>query len=529
MANKVYNWFSKKYSLLPSSDNVGSYVQYENGVRHYYLTSAITDGQSVNVPVGSYAITSHSSAIGKIFVAKNISGVKWKEVNTGEGSGGSDYVSPYVPLIIITGESNSGGYALNSELTNDKLIARPSVQILNNNTFQFEDLDIGTNNLIDHAGLGSTDTHGFENEIANSVEASNWNTDVLYLIKTGQGASKIEDWEVGGTYWTKFVQRVDEGLNIINNMGKIPVIYIFYSQGINDAIANTNIETWKEATLNHFKKIRSYLGFVPIIMTKFMSNYSSYNSAIDDLSQESGNYSVVTSDASLRDANHWDSDGMDLVADRMITLSLQTVGQDEFYSNWQQKALYNYIIQNPTPPSGGGGGGSLLTPGPIVWDVIAPLTEDGTYLINPTGASNVGSASLGTIDATSAFEVIVEYPLDPSETNATVIYLDTNNTANYTWASGLDFIAGVYQFEGNFYRPVGGYDATNFTGVSGLPNYVKMRKSGNDLIYSSSTNGTDYTDRHTVTDALLGITDIYVKGLFAAGNAQNKIKVTLAL
>lgn len=53
-------------------------------------------------------------------------------------------------VFVFTGESNSGGVAPNSEATAEELASTSSVQILNNTTLKFEDLDIGTNNLLDH-------------------------------------------------------------------------------------------------------------------------------------------------------------------------------------------------------------------------------------------------------------------------------------------------------------------------------------------------------------------------------------------
>ena len=73
-------------------------------------------------------------------------------------------------LVIITGESNSGGFALNSEATTEEVAPRSAVQILDNDVLAFRPLDIGTNNLLGHAGLKPTETHGFELELANRAE-----------------------------------------------------------------------------------------------------------------------------------------------------------------------------------------------------------------------------------------------------------------------------------------------------------------------------------------------------------------------
>jgi hypothetical protein len=92
----------------------------------------------------------------------------------GGGSGSGSSSSRMVPLIIFNGESNSGGYADNSEALPSELAPRPSVQILDNiGLASFLDLDIGTNNNVDHLGLSNT-SHGWELGLANSVEAGEW-------------------------------------------------------------------------------------------------------------------------------------------------------------------------------------------------------------------------------------------------------------------------------------------------------------------------------------------------------------------
>lgn len=232
-----------------------------------------------------------------------------------------------VPLIIFTGESNSGGYALNTQATSDELLPRAGVQILNNDTLIFEDLDIGTNNLIGHAGLSNGPTHGWELMLANRVEGTTFIPAPCYLVKTGQGASTIAQWDEGdgSGYWTTFQARVDEAIDLLTTLtGSAPAPYIFYSQGINDSLASTAVETWKTKTLAHWDKIRAKYGMVPIVATKFMSYYSTYNTAIDEIvAQRQDTYAVETQDATLRDTNHWDYAGMKLVSSRMQEVFLQ--------------------------------------------------------------------------------------------------------------------------------------------------------------------------------------------------------------
>jgi len=437
----------------------------------------------------------------------------------------------FVPLIIITGESNAGGYALNTEATSGELAARQSVQILNNTTLTFEDLDIGTNNLIGHSGLANGPTHGLELGLANSVETDDWFDDSIYLIKAGQGASTIAQWAEGQSYWTTFLERVNAGIDLIRATGKIPLIYVLYSQGINDSLASTNADTWKTATIAHLAKIRTLLGYVPVLMTRLMSPaYDTYNSKIDQIAAaDSMNFAVSVTGATLRDTNHWDYAGMKLIVSRMTALILDTIGQREMYMRYQTESLYKLVLSLPSSPGpGGGGGGSTMPSGPIDWTVTAPVTEDGTYVANPAGSTGVGATSTDYIDPSDQFEIVVELPNNVSETNAVVVYLDDDNAAEYAWASGLDFVAGVYQYGGTFYRPVGGY-AADALGISGLPKWIKLLKSGNDLVYQVSTDGVSYTTQYTATGVLAGLTQLWVKALFAAGDAANRVKVTATI
>lgn len=228
-------------------------------------------------------------------------------------------------LVIINGESNSGGYALNSEAPNEEKGERSNVQILNNNTLVFENLNIGVNNLLGHSGLSNGVTHGFELELANRADSnvSGIYNDV-HLIKTGQGGSQISQWNIGGSYMNSFYTRIDEAKTLID-FSKYNIVILF-SLGINDAISGTNTTTWKSGVTTHFQTIRNKVGAnVPIIMTEFQgmgsggTQYSNYNIAIQELASTiEGVYSINVSEAGLRDVNHWNYSGMKTVAGRML-------------------------------------------------------------------------------------------------------------------------------------------------------------------------------------------------------------------
>src|ERR1044072_1981924 len=104
-------------------------------------------------------------------------------------------------LFIFNGESNSGGLGANSGATSHELSVRSSIQILNNYTLLFEDLHIGVNNILQHAGFNDSgpnnQNHGWELGLANKVEANAFPQTQAHLVKTGQGGSLINEWNVG--------------------------------------------------------------------------------------------------------------------------------------------------------------------------------------------------------------------------------------------------------------------------------------------------------------------------------------------
>jgi hypothetical protein len=227
-------------------------------------------------------------------------------------------------LVITIGESNSGGYALNSQAPSNLIGLQTSVKILNNTTLEFEDLNIGANNIVDHYGLDAT-THGFELLLAQRAAVYSFYNAGCKLIKTGQGGSTIGQWVVGDTYFTKLVQRIEAAQALINfNHYKIVIVCSF---GINDMIAGTPINTWKTNVSTWFANIRAVIGqgSVPIIMTGFESmgtegSLIATTNAIQELTESETNlHKVTAAGAALRDQYHWNYFGMRTMATRILT------------------------------------------------------------------------------------------------------------------------------------------------------------------------------------------------------------------
>lgn len=241
-------------------------------------------------------------------------------------SGTHPAISPTPTLIVFSGESNSGGQAFNKDAADTELALRSRVQILNNLTFVFEGLDIGTNNNLDHCCYIDTHTqHGWELELANRLYGGTLLKDTIYLVKTGQGGSTISQWDEGGAYYTRFKQRMDSAIQkLTRQYGKNPEIVFFYTQGINDALAATHIEKWKSATLGHFEKIRTRYGSIPIYIPYFMKGFTEYNTAFDQIASGVSWVKMVSSaNAELEDAYHWNYAGMKIVAGNLIDAWIQ--------------------------------------------------------------------------------------------------------------------------------------------------------------------------------------------------------------
>lgn len=230
---------------------------------------------------------------------------------------------PPPPLVFVfAGESNSGGLALNRDATAAELAAHPAVQIMDlySGAFDFEPLDIGFNNLVDHDGISTNPAfvpnppndilvHGMELGLANAVEAGAFpGVTQVYLIKTGHGGSRIAQWNEGGAYWTKFLQRIAAAKAVLPADARW---IVWYSQGINDAVAGVPIATWKTATVAHLAKLKAQLPGCQIIFTEFQSmpangGYPAVNTAIREIvAADPALASVDTTGAAAQDGNHW--------------------------------------------------------------------------------------------------------------------------------------------------------------------------------------------------------------------------------
>lgn len=243
----------------------------------------------------------------------------------GTMSGGGGISSPVppeteiTPLFIAAGESNAEGYGDNADASGGELDPNPFIQILNNTSLLFEDLDIGTNNCIGGAFPSPCLYSGWELGLQYETGLI---SNPLYYVKTGVAGTQISQWDEGDPAWENFKERADAAVALQPTLDPV----ILYSQGINDANAGVPVATWKAATIAHFEKIRTRYGAsVPIVMGKLPPLYSTYNTAIEQIAAEVDYcWYIEVSDLSMKDSYHWDYAGLKVMIARMIDKLLET-------------------------------------------------------------------------------------------------------------------------------------------------------------------------------------------------------------
>ncbi len=219
-------------------------------------------------------------------------------------------------LYVIAGESNSGGATLgNAQLPPAELQPNPKIKIWHNINGGFVDLQIGVNNLLGHTGLSGTShqtqSHGLERSLALDAIGS------LYLIKAGQGGSRISQWPPTATeaYHSILAARYNAAKAAIP--GRVKPVLIWW-QGINDA-NDGNTANWRANTEAQFVRVRTLMGAkTPIFAMKIMPNTANkiqINGLLDDIARSDPftyaiDVSAADNDLVLNDSNHWDNAGM---------------------------------------------------------------------------------------------------------------------------------------------------------------------------------------------------------------------------
>jgi hypothetical protein len=212
-------------------------------------------------------------------------------------------------LIVMMGESNSGGLAKNADASFWELGLRGNVKILNPQSLKFEMLHISGNNHRGHRGIENTPyhkTHGIELELANRYTCN--------IVKAGQGGSKISQWDStyhGVSCWAEFTKRVDAARKEVDE----PMV-IFYSQGINDKGMDESL--WEQKTVALFDRVRGRYGEVPIYFTELPERQ--FAGAISNLAKLRNIHVIRTGDLSTMDRMHWGYKEMKIICDRFLSM-----------------------------------------------------------------------------------------------------------------------------------------------------------------------------------------------------------------
>jgi hypothetical protein len=429
----------------------------------------------------------------------------------GQGGGGPSAPLPDPWLLLFSGESNSGGFAVNADASAGELAAHADVQILNNTGLVFENLDVGTNNLIGHFGLSDNATHGWEIGLANDAEADLWGTNPVYLVKTGQGGSVISQWNDGGTYDLAMEARVDAALGELSGTDVQKAIWVSF--GINNALTHPGLPsaTWKPDVQAWITRLRAQIGDADctVVLTELPVNAASkrhYKSKLYPLARADANaYLVQTSDLALQgDGNHWTYAAMKTMADRMRQITLgDSAGLADAY-----------------PYSGG------LTP--VTWeDLTGNVTDAGSgQLLWSGGASPSGARGTVTLDATKPFEVRIS--MANAAISAAIILELSETTGNYVWNDGDPIVSLGFHFGGNFsvFSQEGGA-ADHDAAFATFPVFVRIRSDHTDLIYEKSTDGGGiWTTIYEHNGRLDGLTTLYLKCVNAAPGSGDTITVS---
>lgn len=202
-------------------------------------------------------------------------------------------------LFVIAGESNAGGYAVNTQLTADQLLPQSHLKIWNNTSSVFQPLQIGTNNLLGHTGTPDNATHGLERALAREVlSVLQWPE--AYLVKAVQGGSTIAQWSVGNAsgYLTTLTNRFNAARAALTTAGFTVRPIFIWMNGINDAVNGTVPATFRTATQAHFTQIRSLMGAsTPIFFPKIMPTNAAYIAINTEIA------TIDTADANLWSPN----------------------------------------------------------------------------------------------------------------------------------------------------------------------------------------------------------------------------------
>lgn len=236
----------------------------------------------------------------------------------------------YNTLIVFLAESNSGGVAFNSNALPSELGERNLNLWKNLTNDGFYNCNIGIlatggNNLLGHDTFSQNNGwHGWELELANEIDLGLFDYNTTFLVKAGQGGSKISQWGATSPYYTTMLTRIDGALSAISAINNKPTkIFFMYTHGINDAIALTDPTVWYNSVNAMFDRLKiRYSNAMHIYATNIMltnANYIAINDKINLLATNRPDFTAIPTNNSFDyDGNHWGYTEMKRIAGVML-------------------------------------------------------------------------------------------------------------------------------------------------------------------------------------------------------------------
>ena len=134
-----------------------------------------------------------------------------------------------------------------------------------------------------------------------------------------------------------------------------------------------------------------------------------------------------------------------------------------------------------------------------------------------SGNVNSGANLTNGLNPSNNFQLILE-----TSSDSAVLGLTSALSNLFGWTGpGVqqDYIVCIYKYQGMVYVAKAVNNIIENIGQgNSLGNYMRIKKSGNDAICSTSADGLIWTDFQTASGVFSGITNTYVKGMFAFGN-----------
>lgn len=180
-------------------------------------------------------------------------------------------------------------------------------------------------------------------------------------------------------------------------------------------------------------------------------------------------------------------------------------GFDVWVNIWQGVGTSN--IEPVIPPPAGA----------INWNnfVNASLDLSGEILTGTTAGS--GATLTPFSNTLNGFELVMGESSDIS-----VLGLHSSNTGAYVWSDTTDMIFGFFRSSGTV-QLVKGAGRTLIYTHSSNPNFARIKRVGNDMVFATSSDGISWTNQYTDVGGFSGFNTAFIKNTFvSAGNIKAK-------